>query len=310
MNKSVIKIKSFSGGKDSTALILKSIKDNEIFNTIFCNTFWEHPLTYAYIQEINIKYLSGNLIVLSSDKYNGFFDLALKRKRVPSTMARFCTEELKVFPTKKYIEYLQKQGETVFLYQGIRAEESHKRSLMKKNVFDPDFYGCTIKRPLLHWTSEDVFAIHRYFGQEPNPLYKMGMKRVGCFPCVMVSKPELKSIFVQFLYVKDILKDLEQKLGRTFFPPNYIPEKYCSKLAEVDEPVYKYIIEPPLFEDYDKEYYDRKENLELTGIKKIFKKVPTVDDVYRYVIEDPDQLIMKTEEEPQSCMSYYAGVCE
>lgn len=303
-------IVSFSGGKDSTALVLKQIKDGKNFDTIFCNTSWEHPLTYAYIQEINLKYLGGNLIILSSDKYNGFADLSLKRKRVPSTMARFCTEELKIFPTLKYIQYLKKQNKKVFLYQGIRADESFKRSLMKRNVFDYDFYKCTIKRPLLNWTSEDVFAIHRYFNQEPNPLYKMGMKRVGCFPCIMVSKPELKNIFIQFLYIKETLKDLEQKLGRTFFPPNYIPEKYCTKLAEIDEPIYKYIEEPPLFEDYDKDYFDRSENREIVGVKKIWKKVPTVEDVYKYVVDDPDQLIMQSEEEPQSCMSYYAGVCE
>jgi len=306
---SKIKIFAFSGGKDSTAMLLWGIEKKYDYQTIFCDTGWENPLTYAFVQEINQKYLNNKLITLRSDKYEGFVDLCIKRKRVPSTMRRFCTEELKIFPTKKYIDYLQSKGNYVFLFQGIRASESRKRALLKRNIYDADFYKCTIKRPLLYWSSDDVFAIHKKFKQEPNRLYKMGMKRVGCFPCIMVSKPELKNIFTQFLLVKNYLKDLEQKLGRTFFPSGYIPINFCSRSVEVEEPVYKHIVQPPLLNFYDKEFYNRPENLEIIGFKKVIKKIPTVEDVYKYIMDDPNQLNLEINEEPGTCFSYY-NICE
>lgn len=49
-------IVSFSGGKDSLAALLwtrEHITNN--FTTVFCDTGWEHPLTYEYIHRIADK---------------------------------------------------------------------------------------------------------------------------------------------------------------------------------------------------------------------------------------------------------------
>ena len=49
-------IVSFSGGKDSLAALLwtrEHITNN--FTTVFCDTGWEHPLTYEYIHCIADK---------------------------------------------------------------------------------------------------------------------------------------------------------------------------------------------------------------------------------------------------------------
>lgn len=53
------KIISFSGGKDSTALILWAKENLEVFETVFCDTNWEHPITYKYIEYINKALLGG-----------------------------------------------------------------------------------------------------------------------------------------------------------------------------------------------------------------------------------------------------------
>lgn len=44
-------IVSFSGGKDSLASLLW-VRNNltKDFITVFCDTGWEHPLTYKYIE--------------------------------------------------------------------------------------------------------------------------------------------------------------------------------------------------------------------------------------------------------------------
>ena len=49
-------------------------------------------------------------------------DLA-KRKRFPSTTARFCTEELKIYPMVDFILTLE---DHVIVVDGIRADESEK----------------------------------------------------------------------------------------------------------------------------------------------------------------------------------------
>ena len=45
-------IASFSGGKDSTAMILHLIEQDIEFEAIFSDTGWEHPWTYKYVREV------------------------------------------------------------------------------------------------------------------------------------------------------------------------------------------------------------------------------------------------------------------
>ena len=213
-------IVSFSGGKDSTALILWAKENLESFETVYCDTKWEHPLTYAYLEHINKTLLDGKLIYLASSDYDGFEDLSIRKKRVPSAMARYCTEELKVIPM---MEYLSKVRDEKIVYQGIRADESPSRSKMADEGYD-ETYKCIVKRPLFRLSAMDCFALMQKWGVEPNPLYKMGARRVGCMPCIMVNQKEMAQIIKRHPEVIERVRSLEQKLGRTFFAPNYIPE--------------------------------------------------------------------------------------
>src|SRR3990172_316628 len=49
-------------------------------------------------------------------------------------------------------------------------------------------------RPLVEWTETDVIEIHRRHGLPPNPLYLMGARRVGCWPCIFASKAEISLV--------------------------------------------------------------------------------------------------------------------
>ena len=260
---------SFSGGKDSTALVLWARENLIEFETVFCDTGWEHPITYAYIEYINTTILNGSLITVKSKKYEGFADLAIKKKRSPSSKARFCTEHLKLVPMRDYIYEKYSGGVEIFL--GIRADESFSRSQMTERSFDDTMYGCWVNRPLLQWSADDEFDVHKKHGIEPNSLYKLGMKRVGCMPCIMSNHGEMRSIIRQFPEVIEKLANLENTLGRTFFPPNYIPDWACTRTDEA------------------------------TG-----KKIPTIADVVLYLAANPDQEVLF---EQPSCMSFY-NICE
>lgn len=254
---------SFSGGKDSTALILWAIENLGLhkINVVFFDTGWEHQFTYEYIDYIDNKLLKGKLIRLKSKKYDGFEDLCIKRKRVPSTNARYCTQELKIFPLKDYFKSLN--GE-IHSYNGIRAEESPRRAKMEMIIWDDDL-NAYVYRPLLYWSADDVFAIHKKYNIEPNPLYKLGMLRVGCMPCIMLNHKEMINIIKNFPEIIENLKKLEKTAGRSFFPPNYIPNRFCTGGSNG-------------------------------------KKFPWVDDVVKYLLKNENQIEMF---EMPSCMSFY-----
>lgn len=128
---------------------------------------------------------------------NPYLDLCLWKGRFPSTKAQFCTIFLKVIPTFEDVYFpLMELGHHVISWQGVRAQESRRRALLPMNETNPD--GYEIYRPLLNWTVEEVFAMHHRHGIEPNPLYKLGMGRVGCMPCINCNKSELYEIQRRF----------------------------------------------------------------------------------------------------------------
>lgn len=264
----MLHILSYSGGKDSTATALH-LKDKGIeFIPVFCDTGWEHPYTYRYIDEIDETVFGGKLIRLANEKFpNGMRDLVQIKKRVPSAKARFCTEHLKIIPM---IEYLKTLEDEYVVYQGIRSEESFKRSQMPEREWS-DPYDCYVERPIFHWTVEDVFDIHKRHGVKINPLYLLGAGRVGCFPCVLVNHGDLKRLTRTFPDVWDRAKELEDICGRSFFPPNMIPARFHSG-------------------------YDPKSG----------KTYPTVEDVKKYIHEKHD---IDEDEPAPRCMSIY-NLCE
>lgn len=222
---------SISGGKDSTALwLLAKEMETENMKVVFCDVGHEHPETYKYIDYLQENL--GEVTIIKPDfadriihkrevvqtKWrnegvsesiieealevlkptgNPFLDLCLWKGRFPSTMARFCTQELKVIPVYEQIYLpLLNAGEHVVSWQGIRAQESRKRAVMPEREDTPE--GFEIYRPLIKWDIYDVFKMHEKHGIKPNPLYKQGMGRVGCMPCINSRKDELYEIGRRF----------------------------------------------------------------------------------------------------------------
>lgn len=238
---------SLSGGKDSTALALLSIEKEADARFIFCDTGNESPKTYAYIDYLDEKLesMTGRKILRIKADFSReitqkqqkliaageteraeactptgipFLDLAVLKGRFPSTMARFCTQKLKVeVVIKEFSKYLQ-EGHDVKDWVGIRADESTRRAKMPEmELFLTDEQtGCEAwhYRPILKWSANDCFEMMRRHGVEPNPLYKEGFSRVGCFPCISCRKEELRIIAEKYPEVIKKLNDWEVKVGR------------------------------------------------------------------------------------------------
>lgn len=227
---------SVSGGKDSTALLLLALERGaENMQAVFADTGHEQHQTYEYVQYLNDKVFpirtiradfSADLarkagfvatkwreqgipedrvlraIELLKPTGNPFLDLCIWKGRFPSTRARFCSEELKRNPIIKQVQKpLLDAGDGIISWQGVRADESPARAtLPERDLVGGGKDGAELWnfRPILTWTVEDVFAMHRKHGIEPNPLYRQGMGRVGCMPCIHAKKNELLEIANRF----------------------------------------------------------------------------------------------------------------
>lgn len=230
-----INLFGISGGKDSSALMLWALfrsdypKDSLRFT--FCDTKNEHEFTYDHVrllEDVSIKNGGPKIEWLASDL--GFYELALKKKRFPSTRARFCTEHLKIFPTIDWVNAQITEGHSILAHSGVRANESVDRSKLPQR----DLNGNLLieeYRPLLFWTIKDVIQIHQEHGVPMNKLYAAGARRVGCFPCVMSNKAEMRNIAINFTDRIDAIRDAENLFLEThghhgtFYPPK-IPMRF------------------------------------------------------------------------------------
>lgn len=236
-----------SGGKDSTltaAMMLE--KFGKRCRLVFCDTGIEAPQTYEYVKcldrifferyGVNIETIKNdfserlqrkrNKLIkngfekqasLKIPRGNPFLDLCVASDRFPSRVARFCSYQLKIRPTENFIKNILMNGITCISVSGERAEESIKRA--GKPVFEDwkvDKKTGTkayIYRPILGLKTQDVFEGLARFNIEPNPLYKLGFTRVGCFHCINCRKEELRLIAEHSPETIDKLEQWEKLVG-------------------------------------------------------------------------------------------------
>lgn len=222
-----------SGGKDSVASLIWMVNESGIpheqLRATFCDTGNEAPETYAHVKFVSEKVFPVERIAPPLD----FYQLARKKNRFPSTKARFCTQDLKLKPTKEYIDNLLREGYEVIAVSGVRREESFDRRNVPE-YGDPmeSYFGIVEWRPLVFWTIVEVYLLHKKYGVPMNPLYAMGAKRVGCFPCIMSRKSEVRNIAKNFPERIDFIREQEWFDGKgnphSFFPRKKVPEEFRS----------------------------------------------------------------------------------
>lgn len=161
---------------------------------------------------------------LNTPTGNPYLDLCVLKGRFPSRMAQFCTGELKEIPITTQVVLPMLKAGPVLQWLGIRADESRNRA--KQPRYNRHDSGSTLWRPIFHWKVEDVWAKHHEHGIKPNPLYAMGMGRVGCMPCINCRKSELRTIAQQFPEHIDrverwevIVAKASKRGGANFFAP-------------------------------------------------------------------------------------------
>lgn len=125
-----------------------------------------------------------------------FLDLCMVRGGFPSRNRQYCTEYLKRNPLTEYAIGLIDQGHFVESWQGVRADESDARRWLPAYEWRGGHYA--VYRPILRWNVGAVFEAHAAAGIRANPLYRQGMSRVGCMPCINAQKREIREIARRF----------------------------------------------------------------------------------------------------------------
>ena len=223
-----------SGGKDSAAVLLWLVNESGVprdhINATFCDIGNDHEWTVEHVELLSRTVHPVETLKPELD----YYELARKKKRFPGVKTRFCTEHLKIYPTQEHIGALKALGFTVVAVSGVRADESEAR----KDLPEWDYSGnmlCHSWRPLIRWKLADVLAIHKKYGVPMNPLYSMGARRVGCFPCIMSRKSEIRMISINFPERIDMIERAENAFetdfGRysSFFPSAVVPPRFRSK---------------------------------------------------------------------------------
>lgn len=258
-SKTTLKVVSVSGGKDSTACLMLALERHPVreIRAVFADTGNEHELTLEYVHNylpkatgveihtvrgefsarierkaefVRTKWAEHGVAQEKIDRAlaalkptgNPYLDLCVWKGRFPSRKAQFCTEELKTIPLGEWQLDLIDQGFLVESWQGVRADESMNRANLPERQDRGG--GFSIYRPVLRWTAQQTVDYVRSRGVLLNPLYSMGMNRVGCMPCVNARKDEVLEISKRFPGHIDRIEAWERAVmqaskrdGATFF---------------------------------------------------------------------------------------------
>lgn len=176
-------VASFSGGKDSVALadLLKRSLSSDDFILMFADTWLESQFTYEYIKEFiqensNLKFISAKF---DEDQIKMWEKLG-----PPSRINRWCHTVYKTAPIRKKVrELLNSDTPRVLLFDGIRSEESSRRS--KYDYVQSGTKGMLQINisPILSWTAYEVFLYIFKRNLRINKMYRYGFTRVGCTIC-------------------------------------------------------------------------------------------------------------------------------
>ena len=186
-------IVSFSGGKDSQVvldLVTRVIPSHELLVT-YSDTGYELPTSLSLYKDVEKHY---------TDKYNDIrFLTARNHQNVlhywdvmdsPSRIHRWCCAVMKTAPLYRLLKQINGTGRqpNVMAFEGVRAEESDKRSQYARIGKGVKHNNVLNVRPIFDWNTTEVW-IYLLLNHLPiNKAYRKGLNRVGCVVCPLSSE--------------------------------------------------------------------------------------------------------------------------
>ena len=222
MSKPKLHVVSFSGGKDSTAMLLRMLEEGMPVDIIlYCDTGLEFPEMEDHIKKVE-KYIGREIIKLKaekdfmyyatehiktvrSDKVPGFKPGDTRKGYgYPSVFSLWCTRALKTDVIGKYLRNLKKNYELIE-YVGIALDEPNRER--DKNY------------PLINWgmTEADCLKYCYDRGFDWGGLYEI-WDRVSCWCCPLQSLEDLRKLKKYRPKLWAELKEMDEKMASTARP--------------------------------------------------------------------------------------------
>jgi 3''-phosphoadenosine 5''-phosphosulfate sulfotransferase (PAPS reductase)/FAD synthetase and related enzymes len=178
---------SFSGGKDSQVVLDLCVRaiPPSAFEVIYSDTGYELPTSLSLYEDVKAFY--GKKIPKLK------FSIARNHESVinywdkigtPSDTHRWCCSVMKTAPLYRMlkVENTNRQAR-VLTFDGVRAEESNRRSEYVRIGKGVKHDTVINARPILDWNTTEVYLYLFRHNLPMNEAYRQGRARVGCIIC-------------------------------------------------------------------------------------------------------------------------------
>ena len=177
---------SFSGGKDSQVVLdlcTRAIPSTD-FEVIYSDTGYELPPSLELYDEVQKHYKALYPDLKFSTARNHETVLNYWDKiGTPSNDHRWCCAVMKTAPLYRMLKTKDNKQARVLTFDGVRAEESTRRSHYDRIGKGVKHDTVINARPILSWSSVEIFLYLWKHNLHINPAYRQGMTRVGCLIC-------------------------------------------------------------------------------------------------------------------------------
>lgn len=214
-------IVQFSGGKDSTCMLLMMLeKGMQVDEITFCDTGMEFPQMYDHIAQVenDISKKYGKHITTISAPHSYYyymFNHVPKFRKDPkhdkigfswaSMGRRWCTARMKVDVLSRYLRKFK--GEDYIINIGIAYDEPKRHQNIPANI----------RHPLFEWgiTEKMALSFCKGHGYTWGGLYDK-FRRVSCWCCPLQPISELRKLYHDFPSLWQQLKDMDKQTWRQF----------------------------------------------------------------------------------------------
>lgn len=225
-------IASFSGGKDSQVVLdlcTRAIPPTE-FEVIYSDTGYELPPSLELYEDAK-QYYGKRFPALKFTTTRNHESVLNYWDKIgtPSDTHRWCCSVMKTAPLYRYLKVDGNKQARVMAFEGVRSEESTRRSGYSRIGKGVKHSFVVNARPILSWNTTEVFLYLFEHGLPINPAYRVGKPRVGCILCPFGSPWD--DMIVNRCYKDDLtpfLTKIEQIVKQRKIPnaKEYVTERY------------------------------------------------------------------------------------
>lgn len=239
MDKPKYHLVSLSGGKDSTAMLLRMMElGYQINEVLFCDTGMEFPAMLRHIERVRAVVESAGIKFTTlrgerSFEYLMSEHVAKRRKGSaekglgyswPDHLNRWCTLYLKTQVIAEYKRALR-DCYSIIEYVGIAADEQYRLDRKTNQAEDK-------RHPLVDWgwSEADALAYCYANGYDWEGLYEH-FKRVSCWCCPLSNLDELRILRKCYPELWQKLGELDAQTWRTFRPGGWSVARLDKRFA-------------------------------------------------------------------------------